>query len=149
MTGLSHKDDYLETPPWLFDQIEKDTGLKFKTDMCATFENKKCEHFISEEQDMFLLVGTQAPIFFNPPRSINGKCVDLACNYWQTRNEDIVMLLTWNDLGNKYAQKLWQYILSGEIQVKNLGKVKFYKNGKETEFVSRLTYLYAWFKKKH
>ena len=98
---------------------------------------------------MFLLVGCPDPIWCNPPRSINGKCVDFVYNYWKNRNEDIVMLLTWNDLGNKYGEKLWSNILSKKIQVKNLGKIKFYKNGKETEFPSRLTYLYAWFKKKH
>lgn len=153
MTGLSHKDDLLETPPWLFNQIEKETGLKFKTDMCATGENKKCRYFLSEFYNALdPLLGykfVNFPMFCNPPRSKNGKFVKKVNDIWEELNEDIVMLLCWNDLGNKYGEKLLPSIKNEEIQVKNLGKIKFYKNGKETEFVSRLTYFYAWFKKKH
>ena len=56
------------------------------------------------------------------------------------------MLLCWNDLGNKYGEKLIPHILNGSIEVHNLGKIKFNKNGIESEFVSRLTYFWAWFK---
>lgn len=63
------------------------------------------------------------------------------------------MLLCWNDLGNKYGEKLLPHILEGNIIVGNLGKIKFYKGrtrgseGEESEYPSRLTYFWAWFKR--
>ena len=176
MTGLSHKDDLLETPPWLFNQIEKETGLKFNLDIAANHNNHKCEFYQDEfinalnnewwygykkskfkngkpcfEYHWFgdVLKRKIAVVFCNPPRSKNGKFVNKAIEQWEHLDMDIVMLLCWNDLGNKYGEQLLDHMISGRIQTKNLGKIKFYKNGKETEFPSRLTYFYAWFKKKH
>jgi len=156
MTGLSHKDDLLETPPWVIKKIEDDTGLKLRFDACATKENTKCDDYYTEQDDTLrstLLIydgdGVPKTIFCNPPRSINGKFVNKISEEWEKHGIiDIVMMLTWNDLGNKYGEKLIPDILSRKIRIKNLGKIKFYKNGKETEFPSRLTYFYAWFKKK-
>ncbi len=156
MAGLSHKDDLLETPPWLIKKIESETGLTLNFDACATKENKKCDDYYCEQDDVLrntLLIydgkGHPKIIFCNPPRSVNGKFVNKISEEWKKHNLDIVMLLTWNDLGNKYGEKLFPHILARRIKVKNLGKIKFYKNGKETKFPSRLTYLYAWFKSKH
>ena len=157
MTGLSHKDDLLETPPWLMEKIEKETNLNFMIDLCASEENTKCDCFIDKEMDLlkqgdvtFKYHPKNEALFCNPPRSLNGKFVNFVYDeLWLKYRLDIVMLLCWNDLGNKYGERLLPRIMNREIKVKNLGKIKFYKNGKETEFPSRLTYLYAWFKKKH
>ncbi len=172
MTGLSHKDDLLETPPWLVELIQKETRLLFNLDVCANKSNAICNEFIDTQLNALnqewivydiaalntkskkLLLGGMGTrglptVFCNPPRTINGKFVTKASEQWKKHNMNIVMLLCWNDFGNKYGEKLFPHILSRRIKVRNLGKIKFYKNGKETKFPSRLTYLYAWFKSKH
>lgn len=177
MTGLSHKDDLLETPPWLFNQIEKETGLKFNLDIAANHDNHKCEFYQDEFMDALnqewwygykkskfkngrpcfeyhWFEGEKysrptSTVFVNPPRSKNKKFVEKIYEQWKRWDINIVTLLCWNDLGNKYGERLLSSIINGEILVKNLGKIKFYKNGVETEFPSRLTYFYAWFKRKH
>ncbi len=170
--SLAHKDDYFETPQWLFNYLQEKTKLYFGLDVCADELNAKCNEFIDEdlnalEQEWVVHeisdlntkckkpelhggIGTfgGASVFCNPPRSKNGKFVAKAYNQWERNNIDIVMLMCWNDLGNKYAQQLMPCILDGSIVIGNLGKIKFYKYGKESEFVSRLTYLWVWFKKK-
>lgn len=153
MTSLAHKDDMFETPDWLIKRIQKFTGLKFNIDICANEKNKKCHYYISVGENALKSNWKQdfahpTVAFCNPARSINGQFVDKAFNEWKEHNIDIVMLLCWNDLGNKYGEKLLPEIINGNIMVKNLGKVKFYKNGIESKFVSRLTYFWAWFKKK-
>mgnify|MGYP001435497479 CR=1 FL=1 len=171
--SLAHKDDYFETPQWLFQYLQEKTKLYFGLDVSADSYNAKCNEYIDEDLDalkqewivhenralntkckkMELHSGTgthgDASIFCNPPRSKNGKFVEKAYEQWEKNNIDIVILMCWNDLGNKYAQKLMPCILDGSIEIGNLGKIKFNKNGKESEFVSRLTYLWVWFKRKH
>lgn len=149
MPALRHDDNYYETPWKLFRMIEKETGLKFKTDLCATAENTKVkDNFITESYDLFKMKSCSSPMWCNPPRSKNGKVVNFLFDYWKENNVDIVMLLCWNDLGNKYGEKLLPHIIDGTIIVRNLGKVIFDKNGVPSEFPSRLTYFYAWFTKK-
>ena len=148
MVSLSHKDDYFETPDWLFKQIEKETGLRFETDICATDENSKCVGYIDEEMDALKhdFSYSEKTLFCNPPRSKNGKFVNKVFDIWKEFNYDIVMLLCWNDLGNKYGEKIFKEIEIGRISAHNLGKIKFYKNGIESKYPSRLTYFWAWFK---
>jgi len=146
--SLAHKDDEFETPPWVQDIIFNETCLVFDLDLCATKENTVCKRFYSKEDSGLNLLATDGPIFCNPPRSLNGKFVNRIYDLWHTFNIPSVMLLCWNDLGNKYGEKLIPHIINGEIEVHNLGKVKFYKNGKESEYPSRLTYFWAWFKKR-
>ena len=144
--SLAHKDDYFETPDWLFNSIVNKTGLEFDLDMCASEENTKCLNYINEETDALKFSGDNKVIFCNPPRSKNGKFVNKVYETWEGHNTQFVMLLCWNDLGNKYGEKLIPHILNKSIEVHNLGKIKFNKNGIESEFVSRLTYFWAWFK---
>lgn len=151
MPGLSHKDDELETPPWLIKGIENETGLKFDEDLAASPKNTKCKSYMTEELDTLnWKFHTHKTRFCNPPRSKNGKFVTKIIEIWKEQNDDIVMLLCWNDLGNIYCNYLRSLILAGSYKVKvvNLGKMKFYKNGVETKFTSRLAYFWVWFKKK-
>lgn len=152
-SALSHRDDLYETPKLMVKSIEQETGLKFNIDVCANNENKKCHYYIGEEDDSLKVKwkqSSQTVVFCNPPRSKNGKFVTKAYNEWCEDNIDIVMLLCWNDLGNKYGEKyLFPYILSGEIKVGNLGKVIFDKHGVQSKFPSRLTYFWVWFRSKH
>ena len=79
-----------------------------------TFDNFK--NFIDEKTNALNFeVKKEYTIFCNPPRSINGKFVDKLYSIWENHNLDIVMLLCWNDLGNKYGQK----ILHGILEKKN------------------------------
>lgn len=158
--GLAHRDDYYETPKWLFDDIDDylSPPLRFDLDLCASDENSMCNAFVDEEMDVLGRIDDihwkyhdkNDVIWCNPPRSKNGKFVNFVHDIlWKKHNLNIVMLLCWNDLGNKYGKKLLPLILNGDIKIiENYGKVKFYKNGKESKFVSRLTYFSAWFKSK-
>ena len=132
----------------MFKQIEKETGLNFTLDLCATKENTKCISYVDESTNMLSLDFKHdiCDMFCNPPRSKNGKFVNKIFEIWKEFNCNIVMLLCWNDLGNKYGQKILDEILKGKIIPHNLGKVKFYKNGIESKYPSRLTYFWAWFK---
>lgn len=140
----------------MFDNIVKETGLFFETDLCATDDNTKCMCYIDKEMDVlrrtaynFKYHMKDEAYWCNPPRSMNGKFVDFCYKeVWNNGMFDVVMLLCWNDLGNKYGEKLLPHIINGDFVVQNLGKVKFYKNGKESEFVSRLTYFWCWMKSK-
>lgn len=148
--SLAHKDDMYETPNWLFQKIQNETGLKFDEDLCATPENTKCKTYMTELLDTLNWNFTEHKTrFCNPPRSKNGKFVNKIYQIWQELDDDIVMLLCWNDFGNKYGDKLLPLIIDGSIHIKNLGKVIFDKNGKPSEFPSRLTYCYVWFKSKN
>jgi len=87
MVGLSHKDDYFETPDWLFKDIVKQTGLWITTDLCASDDNSKCDGFIDEEMNVLNRTAVSfkdhprdEAYFCNPPRSKNGKFVDFVYN---------------------------------------------------------------------
>ncbi len=145
--SLAHKDDTYETPNWLFEKIEKETGLTFDEDLCATPKNTKCISYMTKELDTLTWkFTTHKTRFCNPPRSKNGKFVDKIYEIWKELGDNIVMLLCWNDFGNKYGTKIFDAILAGDIIVKNLGKIIFDKNGKPSKYPSRLTYCYVWFK---
>ena len=156
MPGLSHKDDYFETPDWVLNVIKIETQLDFNVDGAANYDNKKLPIYIPDDEYGGAL-NDEIPenqfsfyngaVFINPPRSKNGKFVNKAFQQWKDHNIDIVMLLCWNDLGNKYGEKILKEIKTGRISANNLGKIKFYKNGIESEYPSRLTYFWAWFKK--
>lgn len=155
MTGLAHKDDYLETPKWIINDIENDTGLKLEFDICATPENAKFNDYYTERDDalnspwhIFNKNGSYKNIFCNPPRSKNGKFVNMGYNEWNIFNINLVMLLTWNDFGNKYGEKVIQSWKNNEVKIKNLRKVTFEKNGIITKWPSRLNYCWVWFKKR-
>lgn len=146
--SLSVKDDHFETPFNIFYDLQDLTGLKFDLDFCASQFNKKCNLFIDEKTNALEIeLKKQYTIFCNPPRSKNKKFVDKLYNIWINHNCDIVVLLCWNDLGNQYAQKILNGILSKKIKVYNLGKPKFLKNGIESKYNSRLSYFAAWLKK--
>ena len=152
MAGLSYKDDYLETPDWILSKIETERDLVFNMDLSASIKNTKTKVFFSEQRsylDHTVKLKPDTVAFLNPPRSLNDKFVNQAFNDWKKYNVDIVMLLTWNDLGNKYGEKLFNEILQRRIKAVNLGKIKFCKDGKLTDFVSRLTYGYFHFKKQN
>lgn len=152
--SLSHKDDYFETPKWIINIIEIKTNKKIMIDGCANYDNKICPIYIPDDKYGGAL-NNDIPenqwsfydglCFINPPRSKNGKFVNKVYDMWKNGKE-FVMLLCWNDLGNKYGEKLLPHIKNNEIEVYNLGKIKFNKNGIESEYPSRLTYFWAWFK---
>lgn len=174
MTSLAHNDDFFETPRWIIDDLQAWTGLEFNLDVCANEQNKKCEFYINEQMDALTqewwygVKETKARngrkmyefkwfetaknkktsvVFNNPPRSINGKFVLKALEQWQSHNIDIVQLLCWNDLGNKYGGNLLYNIFRGKILVKNYGKIKFEKDGIISKYPSRLTYFAAWYRR--
>lgn len=150
MTSLSYKDDYFETPDWLFEEIKKKTKLFFDLDFCASEENTKCGAYINEEMDalqhIFKNHSKEDAIFCNPPRSKNKAFMNKLYDDWKKYDLNIVILMCWNDLGNKYGEKIYDEAIKGNIEIHNIGKVKFYKNGKESEFPSRLTYCWVWLK---
>lgn len=53
-----------ETPQWLFDDLN--TVHHFTVDVCATADNKKCEHFFSKEDDG-LSKTWEGVCWLNPP----------------------------------------------------------------------------------
>ena len=168
MTALRHDDDFYETPDYIFKDLEFRTGLKFGLDICANFQNKKCENYITDDKYGGILNNEipenqpnfyDCPSFCNPPRSKNGKVVNKLYDEWKNYNIDIVMMLCWNDLGNNYGKKLVPHIKNGDFDiVENYGKIAFWKEGKPVyhtdektgklvEWPSRLTYFSLWFKK--
>ena len=152
---LAHVDDNFETPESIMNEIKKKTGINFHLDVCATKNNTKCRKFFTKKQDALSLPswkilrnGKQQNIFCNPPRSLNGRFVKRLIYEWITNNYNIVLLLTWNDFGNKYGNPLIDYWKNNEIEITNLGKVYFAKKNKVSKFPSRLTYCWIWFKAK-
>ena len=151
---LAHLDDSFETPRYIIEDILKKTRLTLDLDVCATDLNTKCFRFFTEEQDALTLSWNISKhkkpytVFCNPPRSLNGKFVKKTVKEWQDNNLNIIFLLTWNDLGNKYGQPLVKFWKQSKIHIENLGEVFFDKNGIKSQFPSRLTYCWIWFKRK-
>lgn len=172
MVGLAHKDDMYESPLWIICDLQIWTKLTFNLDASANSKNSKCDYYIGDWginnnaltcdwnrgvsrvpfkgqiTSMDTVHLTNPVVFNNPPRSKNGKFVTKALEQWNKHNIDIVQLLCWNDLGNKYGEELLPYILDGDFEVKNLGKVIFDKDGKPSQYPSRLTYFALWMKKR-
>lgn len=155
MPALVHKDDDYETPDPLFDNIRYETKLRFELDVCASDKKSLCFYWFTKKVNAlnrdWIINGYPftklVDVWCNPPRSKNGKFVRKAFEEWTKHNINIVMLLTWNDFGNKYGQEcIVPYWMSGDIEVHNLGKIKFNKNGKPSKYVSRLNYCWVWFK---
>ena len=151
--ALVHRDDYYETPPPILKDLEISTGKRINIDVSATPDNKVCHYYIGENEDALTMPWKQTfadptVAFCNPPRSKNGKFVNKAYEEWEKGGLDIIMMLCWNDLGNKYGKKLLTHILNGSFTVeKNYGKIKFWKGGVESEYHSRLTYFSLWMKR--
>jgi len=146
--SLTSKDDFFETPFSIFYDLQDLTGLKFNLDFCANRFNRKCENFIDQNTNALEFeIKENYTIFCNPPRSKNKFFVNRLYEIWANNNLDIVVLLCWNDLGNKYGQKILDGILKNKFIVFNLGKPKFLKNGIESKFNSRLSYFALWLKK--
>lgn len=159
LPSLAHKDDELETPDWVMSLLEAWIGGKFLLDVAANEKNTKCICFLTDGLNSNWTVNNinsagiigspqYAPTFCNPPRSKNGLFVRKCFKEWEEHNMDVVVLVCWNDLGNKYGQEcIWEpYRRGAMIDFLNLGKIKFNKGGKQTDFVSRLSYVAVWFK---
>lgn len=154
MPALAHRDDKYETPKWLMDDLKDWTKLTFLLDASASAKNTKCPNYMDEKLNALtndwilsnsMTMLRKVSVFNNPPRSKNGKFVRKAVEQWKKHNINIVQLLCWNDLGNKYGQEcLYPYILSGQFKVKNYGKIIFDKNGKPSKHPSRLNYMAVW-----
>lgn len=150
--ALVSKDDYLETPSWVIDDIKSETGITEFLDGCANFYNRKFDNYIPDDKYGGALNEEipesqwwfhDLPVFINPPRSKNGKFVTKIMNMKKEYPDmTFVVMLCWNDLGNKYCDELRDGIIRGKYFIRNLGKIKFYKNGIETEFSSRLSYFW-------
>ena len=122
--SLAHKDDYFETPDWLFNSIVNKTGLEFDLDMCASEENTKCLNYINEETDALKFSGDNKVIFCNPPRSKNGKFVNKVYETWEGHNTIL-----------KNIQKIRLYFVTHlEVKMESLS-TKFMKNGKRIIFL--------------
>ena len=61
--------DELETPPWLFEQL--DDVFNFELDACASDENALCPKYFTEE-DSCLAHAWVTPTWLNPPYSNPG-----------------------------------------------------------------------------
>lgn len=152
--SLVHKDDYYETPEWMVYDLKTKTNLDFTLDVCANMANSKCTFYFSEEENALTKEwwrgkGYWKPtVFCNPPRSKNGKFVKKALEQWEKHDLDIVILLTWNDFGNKYGQPLIDHLESKSIEIFNYGKVIFDKHGEASKWPSRLNYCAVWLKKR-
>ena len=148
--ALVHKDDYYETPEWVLYDIMEKTGIKFIFDASANMNNSKCDLYCSESEDFLISEHSIShyPIWCNPPRSKNGKFVKKLLELWNTQGGDIVILLTWNDFGNKYCDEIRPLIGTDKIKVFNYGKIIFDKNGIKSKWPSRLNYCAVWLKGK-
>lgn len=142
MPGLVHRDDYYETPTEILAKIREIAG-RIDIDLCADANNAKALVFIDEERDALRVARDwgfeNAVIFCNPPRSKNARFVDLCYDLWEEGN-DVFVLMCWNDLGNRYGQRILGNILTRKFDTYNLGKVRFLKDRVPSAHVSRLTY---------
>jgi len=64
---FSHKSDEWSTPQALFDELNKE--FHFTLDVCANFQNKKCDNFFDERRNGLIQSWGKAVCFMNPPYS--------------------------------------------------------------------------------
>ena len=89
----SGRDDW-ETPDDLFDELNKE--FNFFVDICASDDNKKCDHFIDKETDSLSIPSwgsCPGPIWCNPPY---GRDIGLwveRCYQESQRGNTVVLLI--------------------------------------------------------
>lgn len=118
-TLFSSESDEWETPSDLFDTLDHE--FHFTLDACATADNKKCDKYISKQEDGLKTDWGGQKVWCNPPYSEVSKWVRKA--FYETRTEKtIVALLLPSRTDTKYFH---DYILN-RAEVRFLkGRLKF------------------------
>lgn len=103
----SKKQDW-ETPDELFLPLNEE--FHFTMDVCATDDNKKCDNFLSEDDDA-LLAEWSGICWMNPPFGNQGRWVKKA--YQESRKGSLVVCL----LPSRTNTGWWHdYCMKGEIR---------------------------------
>ncbi len=126
LQNIKIHDDY-ETPPTKYDQACINYKIRPTLDVCATKENTKCEHFITEKQDSLLFEWKQT-FFMNPPYSQIQKFMRKA--YYQSKKNKVEGLIL---AYSKTDTKWWHSFVENKAEVHFIkGRIKFWKNGQPT-----------------
>lgn len=119
-THILKDSDYWATPKYLFNEICLKHNVKPKLDVCATKENRKCDQFISEEQNA-LKQDWIADCWCNPPYSQTKEWVK-KCYFEHKKNNITVTALIMYDPSTKYFRDF----IKGKAEVHELtGRVRF------------------------
>ena len=136
-TELSLSDEW-ETPDVLYQHLCEKYNIYPEIDVAASFENKKCECFLSEHENALEVdwkdnyFGKEIiDVWCNPPHSKNEEFVKKAYNEWVTQNITIMMILPANALCTNYAENWIEPF--AEYHPINRSFCKFLYHGKEKD----------------
>lgn len=143
------------TPDDIVKLAEDKFDLKFNFDVAATEENKKCDNFLTKEdnaleQDWILDYGDTV-VWCNPPGSKVQAFVNKAFDEWRKHNITICMLIPTNTISNKEFEIIWNSskIYPDYIQIHPLFGIRprFLYKGEEPDYPSRNGYIFLIFNK--
>jgi len=102
--------DSFATPQELFEKCCKLWNLKPNLDVCATFDNSKCERFfdiktnaLDKNCNWLIFDNRKTIVWCNPPHSKTNKFVEKAFEQWKRFNTNIIMIIPLNTLSSNYA----------------------------------------------
>ncbi len=112
--------DYWATPKYKFDEFCLKYNVNPLLDVCATKQNRKCDHFISEEQNALKQDWT-VDFWCNPPYSQTGKWVK-KCYLEHMKNNVTGTALIQYDPSTKYFRDF----IKGKAEINEVtGRIKF------------------------
>jgi site-specific DNA-methyltransferase (adenine-specific) len=116
--------DNWSTPPEFLRWLEKELGVDFDLDPCASAMNRKCEKFFTEKDDGLKQSWDADHVFVNPPYSNISAWVEKAIKELVAKanvKSTVAMLIParvdtayWHDLIGVYADEVW--LLRGRIK---------------------------------
>ena len=141
--NLSLADDEWETPKEFIEELCEKYNIYPRLDPCATSANRKCLLFFTEEENG-LHQEWEHDVWCNPPHSITGDFVRKAYNEWLQNNINIMLLVPANTIStiwwHEYVEDITEY-----HAIK--GRIRFLRDGKPSEFVSRNSYILIIYRK--
>jgi len=120
--------DELETPPWLFKQLDR--VFHFDIDACASPANYLCPHFYTKEISFLDAdIAEGLTVWMNPPYSNPGPFLDRSF-VLSSMGVTTVALIKGDP-----STRWWQYTVENKATLKWIPKrIRFYLNGEPTKF---------------
>ena len=135
--------DEWETPKELFDEFCEKYNIHPRLDPCATSANRKCLLYFTEEENG-LQQEWEHDVWCNPPHSMTGDFVRKAYSEWLQNNINIMLLVPANTVSTIW----WHEYVENTTEYHAIkGRIRFLRDGKPSEFVSRNSYILIIYRK--
>ncbi len=125
----SNYNDLWETPPLVLADAMKQYDIHPTLDVCATFDNNKCDWYLGEELDSFDKEWDE-DFFMNPPYSEINRWMKRAYEQHKKHNVNALILVF-----AKTSVKWWHKFVEGKAETHfQKGRIRFLLNGVEPRY---------------